>query len=662
MAEASSSSTSSSSSSRLPHLSMPARSGSRHRLRASATPLFALPRRQQLRTVSLSTSRRGQGIRNTIRFRNEGAKMPTAEAATAETSPSSPSSTSSPPFPRGPSTGDGDTIVALATSPAPSAVAVVRVSGPLALRLVSRLFRPGNGRRWKAKSHSVSYGAFLSEEEQRGGVLIDEVLVITMRGPRSYTREDVVDVHAHGGPTCAPRVLEALLSAAAANFDDFDDGDGGGGDGDGGGGGRFCGTVRLARPGEFTLRAFLSGRLSLDQAEAVADVVSAKSPAAADAALAGLGLADSSSSSSTSPTSSSPSSAGAAASRARARCVSLLARVEASLDYGDDNDGVPDIDGASIAEIASIKAEIDAALATRALGAAMRRGVSVALVGAPNVGKSSLLNALCGHERAIVSEVAGTTRDVVDAPGLLPGGVPVTLLDTAGVRDAIKAAEASSSNSSSGSSSSASVSAALDAARIEALGIARAAEAAAGADVVALVFDSSKGWTSKDEEALAGVRQALSRKSSSSSSAPPPPAVLVANKRDVEAEKKDGSTLSSPPVSLAADGPAFASVVSVSAVTRQGLPELGAALAAAVGLPTVPPGGHAALVNARQAEALNRASAALKRAGGDAEAGAPPDCWSVGLREALAALGEVGGAGVREEVLDAVFSQFCIGK
>ena len=586
-------------------------------------------------------------------------------------------------FPPGPSTGDGDTIVALATSPAPSAVAVVRVSGPLALRLVAGLFRPGNGKRWKAKSHSVSYGALFAppekDEDDGGGApsssIIDEVLVITMRGPRSYTREDVVEVHTHGGPTCAPRVLEALISAGQAGA-----ADGGADDED------FGGTVRLARPGEFTLRAFLSGRLSLDQAEAVADVVSARSPAAADAALAGLGL------SSNNPSGSSGSSAdananaaapflsaGAAASRARAACVSLLARVEASLDYGDDNDGVPDLDDSAAAasaaadEIADISAAIDAALSTRALGAAMRRGVSVALVGAPNVGKSSLLNALCGHERAIVSEVAGTTRDVVDAPGLLPGGVPVTLLDTAGVRDAIRAAAAVTGGTSTASSSSSS-SAALDAARIEALGVARAAEAAAGADVVALVFDASRGWTAEDAEALAGVRRALSEKASTSapgdsdaSLRPPPPAVLVENKRDVV--KVQGSEVSSsssssspPPTSLALDGPAFASVVSVSAVTGEGLPQLGAALAAAVGLPTVPPGGHAALVNARQAEALTKASRALARARGDALAGAPPDCWSVGLREAVAALGEVGGAGVREEVLDAVFSQFCIGK
>ena len=476
--------------------------------------------------------------------------------------------------------------------------------------------------------------------------MIDEVLVITMRGPRSYTREDVVEVHAHGGPTCAPRVLEALLLA-------------GGADGLGGDGG---GTVRLARPGEFTLRAFLSGRLSLDQAEAVADVVAARSPAAADAALAGLGLSTPTSDPSSSSSSSPPSSAGAAAFRARAACVSLLARVEASLDYGDDNDGVPQVDSGSVAEIEAIAAQIDAALATRALGAAMRRGVSVALVGAPNVGKSSLLNALCGSERAIVSAVAGTTRDVVDAPGLLPGGVPVTLLDTAGVRDAVAAAAAAADAAAAGSSSSyaGSSSAALDAARIEALGVARAAEAAAGADIVALVFDGSRGWTRGDDEALAGVRRALAEKATS-----PPPAVLVANKRDVwfAGGGAAAQPLSPPPpASLALGGPAFAAAVSVSAVTREGLPELGAALAAAVGLPTVPPGGHSALVNARQAEALTRASHALRRAAADALAGAPPDCWSVGLREAVEALGEVGGAGVREEVLDAVFSQFCIGK
>ena len=229
----------------------------RHRPSSSATALFALPRRQQLHYAICSAPRRRKGTKSASRSRSADATgAPAASSSTSATLTAATSSSPPPLFPPGPSTGDGDTIVALATSPAPSAVAVVRVSGPLALRLVAGLFRPGNGKRWKAKSHSVSYGALFAppekDEDDGGGApsssIIDEVLVITMRGPRSYTREDVVEVHTHGGPTCAPRVLEALISAGQAGA-----ADGGADDED------FGGTVRLARPGECTLRAFLAG-------------------------------------------------------------------------------------------------------------------------------------------------------------------------------------------------------------------------------------------------------------------------------------------------------------------------------------------------------------------------------------------------------------------
>lgn len=484
-------------------------------------------------------------------------------------------------FPVGPSTGDGDTIAALATPPARGAVAVVRVSGPDALAVAAAVFRQARtknkGVEWAAESHTVAYGHAVDA----AGSPIDEVLALAFRAPRSYTREHVVELHAHGGAVCGPRVLGALLAAGA----------------------------RLARPGEFTLRAYLSGRLGLDQAESVAALVSARSRGAADAALAGLGGG-----------------VGARVASIRAAAVDLVARVEASLDF--DEGDVPDMTGAdAVAVLTPLLAAVDAALSTAARGAALAASPSVALVGRPNVGKSSLLNALADEDRCIVSAEAGTTRDVVEV-GVDLGGARVALLDTAGVRPAPTA--------------------------VEAAGVARAGAAAAGADAVAFVVDGGEGWTLADAAALAELAAAWA----AAGLARPPPAVLIVNKVDaVEA----GAVLAPPPAGPA-PGAVWAATVPVSARTGAGLAALATALAAAVGADAVPVGGGAVAVNARQADALTRARAGLARAADDASSGAPSDLWCAGVRDAAVALGEVTGADAREEVLDAVFSKFCIGK
>ena len=312
-----------------------------------------------------------------------------APAAAASTPPPLPL------YPTGPSTGDGDTIAALATADAPAAVAVVRVSGPRALAVAASVFRPASREPWPAASHTVAYGHAIDPASD-ADTPIDEVIALTFRAPRSYTREDVVELHTHGGGVCAARVLAALNSAGA----------------------------RAARPGEFTLRAFLSGRLRLDQAEAVADLVTARTRSAADAALAGLG----------------PGGVGATVSSIRGDALALLARVEAGLDF--DEGDVPDVrDDEAVALITPLRASIAAALATAGRGALLRRGATAALVGAPNVGKSSLLNALAGADRAIVAPDAGTTRDVVTADAVV-AGIALTVCDTAGVRDALSAVEA----------------------------------------------------------------------------------------------------------------------------------------------------------------------------------------------------------------------------
>lgn len=499
-------------------------------------------------------------------------------------------------------------------APGPAAVGVVRLSGPAALRIAARIFRPSSGRAWAAESHTVTHGSAVEpgEGEGEGGpstsssstssssppppptaAVVDEVLALAFRGPRSYTREDVVELHTHGGPLCAPRVAAAAMAAGA----------------------------RAARPGEFTLRAFLSGRLDLAQAEAVADLVTARTPAAVDSALAGLGVGGSGSGGGGGQ------SVGARIAAARAEALTLLAQVSAALDF--DEGDAPDLAGEEAsAALRPLLAAVDAALETRRYGSLLRAGVQVAIVGAPNVGKSSLLNALVGADRAIVAPVPGTTRDVVEA-GAAMGGVAVTLLDTAGVRvDAEAGAEAD--------------------------GVRRSAAAAGAADVLALVFDGAAGWGAGDEAALAALAP------DSRGLAGLPPTVLVSNKADLPAPSP--SSRPPPPPPPPAVSAAAASVVTVSAATGAGMADLRAALAAAAAGPGVTVGGRGGTVNARQADALTRARAGLLAALGDAAAGAPSDCWSLGVREAVTALGEVSGDDATEEVLDAVFSQFCVGK
>lgn len=492
-----------------------------------------------------------------------------------------------------------DTIAAIVTGMGGGAVAIIRISGSEAVEVAAKLFRP-NGRfqfNWRPASHRVYYGTAVDPEDE--GVL-DEVLVLPMLSPRSYTCEDVVELHCHGGPVCASRVLRAAVEAGA----------------------------RLAKPGEFTLRAFLNGRLDLAQAESVTELISARTPAAADSALAGLrgGI-------------------GGAVAAMRRKCLNLLAELEARLDFDED---LPPLDQQQLRDdIEGLQASIEAALRTAKGGNLLRRGLQVAIVGRPNVGKSSLLNAWTNSERAIVTDVAGTTRDVLEA-GLSVSGVPVTLLDTAGIRESVDV--------------------------VEKIGVERSQAAAAAADVVLMVVDGAEGWTEADGiifKALwgDGLGTPTCRVRG--------PALLVANKDDLVAaapaaaagaaeaagggSNSTGSRSSSLLLPLLARE-TFRAVVRTSAAQRQGLEELDKALLQLAGAPQLASGGLSWSVNERQAEALVRAHEALMRLGESVTADLPLDFWTIDLRAALLALGEVSGDEVAEEVLDLVFSRFCIGK
>ena len=435
-------------------------------------------------------------------------------------------------------------------------MAIVRISGPAALAIARRLFHAPGHQPWE--SHRVLYGHVL---DPASGERVDEALLLLMQAPRSFTREDVAELHCHGGLVAVGRVLELVLAAGA----------------------------RRAGPGEFSQRAFLNGRLDLTQAEAIGELITARSRRAAQLALAGLD--------------------GGLARRIgglRERLLDQLAELEARVDFEDD---LPPLDGGAVAaELAAVRQELLALVAEAAQGRVLREGLKVAIIGRPNVGKSSLLNALSGSERAIVTDQPGTTRDLVESE-LVLGGVPLTLLDTAGIRATDDP--------------------------VERLGIERSRQALAAADVVLLLFDLSQGWSEGDQALRELVPEQV-------------PLLLVGNKAD----QARGATLAA-----AALAPAD---VAISALGRTGLEELAERLLERCGA-SLGSGLEVAL-NQRQGDLATEAAAALGRSLEAADQGLPWDFWTIDLRQAARSLGAITGAEVSEAVLDRVFSRFCIGK
>ncbi|MGY2837048.1 tRNA uridine-5-carboxymethylaminomethyl(34) synthesis GTPase MnmE [Thermostichus sp. MS-CIW-41] len=451
-----------------------------------------------------------------------------------------------------------DTIAAIATAVVPEqgSVGIVRLSGSRALPIVQAIFTPAR-RNAVWESHRLLYGWIRDEK----GQILDEALAVWMQAPRSYTREDVAELHCHGGIMVVQATLQQCLRQGA----------------------------RLAQPGEFSLRAFLNGRIDLTQAESVADLVAARSPQAARMALAGL-----------------QGKLGGSIRALRQELLGLLAEIEARLDFEED---LPPLDVAAWqARLQAIQTQIQALLATAERGQLLRTGVKVAIVGRPNVGKSSLLNAWSGQDRAIVTDLPGTTRDVVESH-LVVKGIPVQLLDTAGIR----ATEDP----------------------VERLGVERSQRLAQAADVLVLVIDAQAGWTAADAAIYESIRHR--------------PLILVINKTDL-----------APPEGIPLP-PEIAHRVPAVAAQGKGIPELERALEQLVTQGRPQPNLEISL-NQRQAAALQQAQASLEQVGQAIQAQLPLDFWSIDLRGALHALGQITGEEISESVLDQIFSRFCIGK
>ena len=453
-----------------------------------------------------------------------------------------------------------DLIAAISTAPVPAAIGILRLSGPGALEAVDRVFRAARGGPMAAApDRKLVYGTLLDGQ----GSPIDQVLATVSRGPNSYTGEDTAELQCHGSPMVLTLGLEALCAAGA----------------------------RPAGPGEFTRRAFLNGRLDLPQAEAVGDLLEARTDAAVRTAAGQLG--------------------GALSRRVEAvydGLVDLMAHFHAVLDYPDE-----DIDPFRASELAAALAAatdgLSALLGTYDRGKYLVQGVPCAIVGAPNAGKSSLLNALLGYERAIVTPIPGTTRDTVEETVRL-GGVLLRLIDTAGLRKTEDP--------------------------VERLGVERSRRAMEEAGLILVVLDQSRLATEEDKEL---VRQAVDLA----------PTILVLNKADLPRGLDFTEDLD------------LAPATPVSAKTRAGLEDLGELVAGTLPQPAAGEAG-AVLTNARQAEAARRALESVRAASEGLALGITPDAVLTDVEGALAALGELTGRSVREDVVERIFARFCVGK
>ncbi|MCD7846254.1 MAG: tRNA uridine-5-carboxymethylaminomethyl(34) synthesis GTPase MnmE [Oscillospiraceae bacterium] len=447
-----------------------------------------------------------------------------------------------------------DTIAAIATGSGLSAIGIIRISGPAALTVVDKVFTPLRG---AAMSQRPDRQLVLGCLAAPGGALLDQCLATVSRGPNSYTGEDTAELQCHGSPVVLRLGLESLFAAGA----------------------------RQAQAGEFTKRAFINRRMDLTQAEAVIDLIDAETEQAAENAAAQLD--------------------GAIRRRTDGIYESLAAicsHYHAVIDYPDE-----DIEPFEMESYAHTLGEAEETLerlhATFRRGSVMKSGVPCAILGRPNAGKSSLLNAILGYERAIVTDIPGTTRDTVEERAIL-GGVLLRMTDTAGIRRTDDP--------------------------VERLGVARARQAAEGAGLVLALFDGSAPETEEDREVLAAAEKA-------------PRAVLLCNKSDLPQRW-------SPP-----------GAIPISAKTGAGLEALEAAVAALFPAEASVPAGEI-LTNPRQAEAVARALDYVRAARQAMEGGFPPDAVLTEVEGALTALGELSGRSVREDVTNGIFARFCVGK
>ncbi|WP_225049304.1 tRNA uridine-5-carboxymethylaminomethyl(34) synthesis GTPase MnmE [Lacticaseibacillus kribbianus] len=482
-----------------------------------------------------------------------------------------------------------DTIAAISTPPGEGAISIVRLSGEHALAIAQAVYKGKN--LTKVASHTINYGHILDPDT---GTVVDEVMVSVLRAPKTYTREDMVEINTHGGIVATNRVLQLLLGAGA----------------------------RLAEPGEFTKRAFLNGRIDLTQAESVMDLIRAKTDRSLQVAVDQL-----------------DGNLHHLITNLRQDILEVLAQVEVNIDY-------PEYDTDEMTtKLLQEKAEqvltrVDGLLQTASQGKVLRDGLATAIVGRPNVGKSSLLNYMLHEAKAIVTDVPGTTRDVLEEY-VNVRGVPLRLLDTAGIRDTDD--------------------------KVEKIGVERSRKALAQADLVMLVLDASQPLTAEDRDLIAATAAK--------------PRIVILNKQDLPVRLDLSATATAAEASAAeasgATGAAAAAtaaaapsaslipegqIVRTAITTGAGMPALDTKIANLFNAGIENSQTTVMVTNARQIGLLRQAKASLQSVLDGIAAGMPIDLVQIDMTAAWDKLGEITGDAAPDELITQLFSQFCLGK
>ncbi len=455
-----------------------------------------------------------------------------------------------------------DTIAAIATAPGEGGIGIIRISGEKSLQVAQSIFKSKSGKMIKDyNARTLIYGTVVDNEK-----VIDEVLVAYMKGPNSYTAEDVIEINCHGGFISVKKILELILSKG----------------------------VRLAEAGEFTKRAFLNGRIDLSQAEAIIDVIKSKTDMAHEVAQSQL--------------------EGSLAKKIkdlRMNVTEVLAHLEVSIDFAEED--VEEITYQTLEEKAlELRNEIKKLYDTAESGKILRDGLKTVIVGKPNVGKSSLLNSILGENRAIVTDIAGTTRDVIEEFVNIKG-IPLKIVDTAGIRETEDV--------------------------VEKIGVEKSRESFSTADLVIMVLDASRKLSEEDMEILESLKNKKT--------------IVLLNKMDlepqIELEKIEEFVNSE-------------DIIKISALKHQGIEELQDKIEAMVYHGSVKNSSNLMITNSRHKDALFKAYESINDAISAIEQRMPYDFIEVDFKNIWDYLGYINGDTVREDLLDTIFSNFCIGK
>lgn len=461
-------------------------------------------------------------------------------------------------------TNEFDTIAAISTPPGEGAIGIVRLSGDDAVAIADSLYQAGSKRLADVASHTINYGRIYNPKT---GEMVDEVMVSVMRAPKTFTREDVVEINCHGGVVSVNRILQTVLQNGA----------------------------RMAEPGEFTKRAFLNGRIDLSQAEAVMDLIRAKTDRAMDVALRQL-----------------DGDLSQLIRNIRQIILNTLAEVEVNIDYPEYDD-VEEVTTQLLKEkTLEVQGHVRQLLHTAQQGKILREGLETAIIGRPNVGKSSLLNRLTREEKAIVTDIAGTTRDTIEEY-VNVNGVPLKLVDTAGIRETEDV--------------------------VERIGVERSRKALLDADLILLLINQSESLTKEDRELL-DFTQEMNR-------------IILLNKSDLEPQVAVEE--------LALWSPAE-KIISTSMMTQAGLDRLENQIADMFFAGETGERDATYISNVRHIALLHETEAALESVLDGIEMGMPIDLVQIDFTRAWDLLGEITGDTVQDELLTQLFSQFCLGK